>query len=29
VLHGDNVTIDADKKGALNFVVADRAGVAA
>jgi ATP-dependent Clp protease ATP-binding subunit ClpB len=25
VLHGDHVTIDADKKGALNFVVAARA----
>jgi ATP-dependent Clp protease ATP-binding subunit ClpB len=28
VLHGDSVTIDADKKGALAFVVAARAGVA-
>jgi ATP-dependent Clp protease ATP-binding subunit ClpB len=28
VLHGDNVTIDADKKGALSFVVPARAGAA-
>jgi ATP-dependent Clp protease ATP-binding subunit ClpB len=28
VLHGDNVTIDADKEGALTFVVPARAGVA-